>query len=409
MSHVVIIGAGPAGLMAAEVVASAGHKVMIYDHMPSVGRKFLMAGRGGLNLTHSENLNKFLPRYGTATEWLAPAIKQFPPEALRAWAQTLGQDTFIGSSGRVFPTSLKASPLLRAWLARLDGLGVKIFTRHRWLGWSAQAKDSLIFHTKSGYVNVSADAVLLALGGASWPKLGSDGQWVDLLRRTGIQVTDLEAANSGFLVNWSQVFRDRFQGHPLKPIVVYWNGSPIQGEAMITAQGLEGSVIYALSRHLRRAILENGYALLHLDLRPGLSQEALQIRLNHPRRRYTFSNFLRKYGGLSLASIGLLYENTAPSNLKSKNASELAALIKKLPIQCSAPAGLDRAISSAGGISHKEINQHFMLTAKPGTFVAGEMLDWEAPTGGYLLQGCFSTSVAAANGILNWLKESQHV
>jgi uncharacterized flavoprotein (TIGR03862 family) len=388
--------------MAAEVIATAGHKVTIYDRMPTVGRKFLMAGRGGLNLTHSEPLDQFITRYGAASSWLAPAIKKFPPNALREWSHGLDQPTFIGTSGRVFPKMLKASPLLRAWLRRLDGLGIRFVLNRKWLGWDGQ---KLVFSAADQQrEHIQADATLLALGGASWPRLGSDGGWVDILAQQGIAVAPLSPANCGFLVSWSNIFRERFQGHPLKPVTVTFAETALQGEAMITAQGIEGSVIYALSSRLRDAITNEGSAILSMDLRPGLSHGDLTTRLQSSPGSKSFSNYLRKAAGLSPVAIGLLYETQSAQKLKTVSADELATLIKACPLRLIAPAGMARAISTAGGIRRDDLDDNFMLLQKPGLFVAGEMLDWEAPTGGYLLQATLSIAVAAANGILAWLK-----
>lgn len=402
MANTSIIGAGPAGLMAAEILAKAGHSVTVYDHMASVGRKFLMAGRGGLNLTHSEELDLFLTRYGTAAAWLAPMMRNFPPAALLAWCHGLGQETFVGSSGRVFPKSLKASPLLRAWLKRLEELGVRFVLKRRWVGWDEH--NNLIFNTADGRrETVKSKATLLALGGASWQRLGSDGGWVDMIKRQGVSVAPLTPANCGFVVIWSDIFRERFAGQPLKPVTLSFAGNSLQGEAMITAKGIEGGGIYALSSHLRDAIAADGSANLTIDLRPGLAKTELASRLDTPRGSQTLSNHLRKHGGMSPVAIGLLFETTGKETLQKADAHELAMRIKACPLRLIAPTSIDRAISSAGGLCQESVDAHLMLRQKPGVFVAGEMLDWEAPTGGYLLQACFSTAVTAANGILTWL------
>jgi len=403
MTTIAIIGGGPAGLKAAEIIASAGHAVTVYDSMPSVGRKFLMAGRGGLNLTHSEPLAPFITRYGTASGWLEPSIHHFPPQALRDWCQSLGINTFVGSSGRVFPEGLKASPLLRAWLRRLDSLGVHFALRHSWSGWDEN--QNLLFTKADGRTeSVKADATLLALGGASWPRLGSTGGWVDILAKQGIAITPLAPANGGFVVPWSAHVRERFAGQPLKPVTLSFNGKSIQGEAMITTSGIEGGAIYALSAALRDAIAANGAATLMIDLRPSLSLAELTARLESPRGSQSLSNFLRKQGGLSPVAIGLLYETTPLVELQKKSMPTIAALIKACPLRLTAPAGIERAISTAGGIRRDALDDHFMLRSLPGTFAAGEMLDWEAPTGGYLLQASFSTAVTAAEGLLAWVK-----
>ena len=369
--------------------------------MPSVGRKFLMAGRGGLNLTHSENLDRFLPRYGEAEVWLAPAIAAFPPPALRAWCEGLGQATFVGSSGRVFPERFKASPLLRAWLARLDGLGVRVATRHRWEGWTETGH--LAFVGPGGPLALRPDATVLALGGASWPRLGSDGHWIAPLARVGVTVAPLRPANGGFVVPWSEHFRARFAGEPLKRIALSFGGRTVKGEAMITAGGVEGGAIYALSGPLRDAIAAEGEARPVLDLRPDLADTELETRLATRPKAQSLSTFLRKAAGLSPVAIGLLREGAGSSPPPVGPA--LAALIKAMPLRLIAPAPITRAISTAGGVALDEIDAGFMLRRRPGVFVAGEMLDWEAPTGGYLLQASLATGVAAARGVLDWLAE----
>jgi len=401
--HVAIVGAGPAGLMAADVLVQGGAHVTLYERMPSVGRKFLLAGRGGLNLTHTEELPRFLARYGAATPRLRAAIEALPPEALRAWAQGLGQDTFVGSSGRVFPKSFKTSPLLRAWLRRLDAAGVAFKLRHHWLGWD-QARE-LSFETPDGPLGVHADAMVLALGGASWPRLGSDGGWVNALGDAGIAITPLRPANCGFVVNWSDVFRERFEGEPLKRIELSFGGQSVRGEAIVTRQGLEGGGIYALSAPLREAIAISGEAVLHIALRPDLAVAELQRRLEAPRNKQSLSTFLRKSVNLSPPAIGLLHEAVASTagRFAEMDAAGLAALINAVPVRLVATASLERAISTAGGVAFEEIDDSFMLRRHPGVFVAGEMLDWEAPTGGYLLQASFATGAAAARGVLDWL------
>lgn len=399
-SNIAIIGGGPAGLMAAQILAEAGQRVTVYDRMPTPSRKLLMAGRGGLNLTHSEPLETFISRYGEAAEWLAPYIQAFPPEKLRAWCENLGQETFTGSSGRVFPRSMKAAPLLRAWLNRLEQLGVRFAARHYWQGWEGNA---LRFTDAEGKpVLVTPDATLLALGGASWPRLGSDGSWTNILENARIPLAPLRPANCGFTVNWSDYFKERFAGQPLKPVAMTHNGVTRQGEAMITAQGIEGGVIYALSTALRESIATTGKATLKLDLRPGQPTEALAHKLeNTPRGNKSFSTYLRKCG-LSPLAIALLRETSA-QELAGLTPTALAAHMKALPVTLTGTTGIARAISTAGGISKEALDEHFMLHEKPGIFAAGEMLDWEAPTGGYLLQACFSTAVAAAQGILQFL------
>ena len=389
-SQIAVIGAGPAGLIAAEFLAQAGASVTIFDRMASPARKFLMAGRGGLNLTHSEPLGRFLTRYGAAESALRPAIEAFPPTALVTWCEGLGQAVFTGSSGRVFPRAMKASPLLRAALARLDSLGVALRRQHRWMGWDAMG--ALRFATPDGESVFAAEATVLALGGASWPKLGSDGGWAALLE----DVAPFRPTNMGFHVDWSPHFSARFQGMPLKRIALRFAGETLRGEAMITQQGIEGGAIYALSARLRDAIARDGSALLHLDLRPDLEVGSLAARLAG--RGLSLSNQLRKQAGLSPVAIGLVQEVR-----HAGDATPLPALIKALPLRLTGAQGLERAISSAGGLRFAAIDERYMLRARPGVFVCGEMLDWEAPTGGYLLQACFSTGVAAARGATSWL------
>jgi uncharacterized flavoprotein (TIGR03862 family) len=397
---VAVIGGGPAGLMAAEVLANAGVAVTVFDHKPSPGRKFLLAGRGGLNLTHSEPLEPFLKRYGEAAGSLTPAIEAFPPDALRAWCEGLGQPVFTGTSGRIFPKSFKATPLLRAWLARLEGLGVSFRFHHRWTGWDIH--DRPVFDHQGERVAVDTGATILALGGASWPRLGSDGGWTAILEKQDIAVAPLRPANCGFTVGWSAPFAEKFAGAPVKPVRLSFAWRSLQGEFVITQSGLEGSAIYALSSLLRPEIESKGKAILTLDLRPGLSQVELAKRLSTPRGRESFSNYLRKAAGLSPVAIGLLRETAGPG---AQNAlpDKLAALIKAADVFLLSPAPIDRAISSAGGIAFDELDPYLMLNKRPGTFAAGEMLDWEAPTGGYLLQASFSTGVRAAQGALFWL------
>jgi uncharacterized flavoprotein (TIGR03862 family) len=401
--HVAVIGAGPAGLMAAEVLAQGRARVTIYDRMPSVGRKFLLAGRGGLNLTHSEDLGPFLSRYGAAMPHLRAAIEAFPPAAVRAWCEGLGQDTFVGSSGRVFPKAFKTSPLLRAWLRRLDDACVAFKLRHHWVGWDDHGHAT--FDMPDGRVSLRADAAVLALGGASWPRLGSDGGWVDAMAGAGIALAPLRPANCGFVANWSEVFRERFEGQPLKRIGLSFRGQSVRGEALITRQGLEGGGIYALAAPLREAIAAAGEAVLHVALRPDLTVTELQRRLEAPRHKQSLSTYLRKTVNLSPPAIGLLHEAivSTPGRFAEMDAPDLAALINAVPVRLVGTAPLDRAISTAGGISFDAIDDAFMLRARPGVFVAGEMLDWEAPTGGYLLQASFATGVAAARGVLAWL------
>ncbi|MBV9539894.1 MAG: TIGR03862 family flavoprotein [Alphaproteobacteria bacterium] len=367
---VAVSGAGPAGLMAAEVLSAGGARVTVYDRMPSMGRKFLMAGRGGLNLTHSEPFDTFLTRYGPAAPKLRPMLEAFPPSALIAWANGLGQETFVGSSGRVFPKVMKASSLLRAWLARLTERGVQFQLRHEWRG------------------EFVADYTVLALGGASWPRLGSDGGWQTVLGARGVQIAPLRPANAGFTVAWSEVFKDRFAGQPLKNVALHFNGCTARGDAMITRYGIEGGAIYALSAPLRAAVP----ATLTIDLRPDQTQAKIDARLARRRGKDSRANFLRKAFGLSALEINLLRETNAGD------------AIKAVPLPLTAIQPLARAISTAGGVAFEAVDDTLQLKAIPNVYVAGEMLDWEAPTGGYLLQACFSTGAFAARGILRRIK-----
>ncbi len=398
---VAVIGGGPAGLMAAEVLSGAGLAVTVYDRMPSVGRKLLMAGRGGLNLTHSEQLERLLSRYGSARPALEDAIRAFPPAALCRWCEDLGQPIFVGSSGRVFPRSLKASPLLRAWLARLAAQGVRFQLRRHWAGWDPAGR--LIFRRRDGTTETVNPAVtILALGGASWPKLGSDGSWVGAVAAEGLSVTPLRPANCGFTIAWSEVFRQRFEGHPLKTVALSFAGRTVRGEAMVTAYGIEGGPVYALSAFLRDAIADHDRAVATVDLCPDIAAPDLARRLDRPRRGQSQSTFLKKTLGLAPVAINLLREAAGPS--LPDQAADLVALIKAVPLVLTGCQPLERAISTAGGIDLGELDDRFMLRARPGVFVAGEMLDWEAPTGGYLLQACFATGAAAGRGALAWLR-----
>ncbi|WP_040878869.1 NAD(P)/FAD-dependent oxidoreductase [Kaistia granuli] len=402
---VAIIGAGPAGLIAAEMLAAAGLAVSVHDRMPSVGRKLLMAGRGGLNLTHSEPLETFLGRYGASAPRLAPLIEAFPPAALRDWAEALGAPTFVGSSGRVFPKSLKASPLLRAWLRRLDGLGVRFALRDDWQGFD-DAGRAIVVRPDGSTAAIEADATLLALGGASWPRLGSNGAWTGILAARGVEMTPLLPANVGFRAEWSEPFRARFAGTPLKALAVRFEDTTLRGEAMVTAYGLEGGVIYALSSRLRDAIERDGSATLSLDLAPGRDAAELAARIASQKPGQSLSNLLRKAAHLAPVAINLMREAGGGPTLP-RDAEELAALIKAVPIRLTGIEGLERAISTAGGVAWSGLDDGLMLKAIPGVFVAGEMIDWEAPTGGYLLQACFATGIAAAKGVLARLDAEQ--
>jgi uncharacterized flavoprotein (TIGR03862 family) len=400
--EVAVIGAGPAGLMAAEAMAAAGARVSVHERMPSPGRKLLMAGRGGLNLTHSEALQDFIGRYGQAADRLRPLLEAFPPAALIGWAEGLGQPTFTGSSGRVFPNSLKASPLLRAWIARLEAMGVELRTRRHWLGWNDHG--ALRFGGPDGEVAVRPDATVLALGGGSWPRLGSTGGWTEILAARGVEIAPLQPANCGFVVDWSQGFGERFAGQPLKGVRLSFAGQASRAEAMITAYGVEGGGVYALGAALREAIARAGSAELMVDLRPDLDEPALAARLAAVPSSQSLSNRLRKAARLSPLTTGLLREAHGPS--LSSDPAALARSIKAAPLKLTAAQPIARAISTAGGVALDALDERLMLKALPGVFCAGEMLDWEAPTGGYLLQACFATGVAAGQGVMDWLGRS---
>jgi hypothetical protein len=387
---VAVIGAGPAGLMAAEILSAAGAAVTVYDSMPSVGRKFLMAGRGGLNLSNAEPFESFVTRYGTAAARLRPMLEAFPPSALVAWANGLGQATFVGSSGRIFPKTMKASPLLRAWLARLEQQGVRFRLRHIWRGWSDDGAS--LFDTPAGSQTVAADATLLALGGASWPRLGSTGSWVSILGAKGVPITPLGPANCGFAVSWTTSFRDRFAGQPLKNVALGFGGRTARGDALVTSYGLEGGAVYTLAAPLRDAMDNSGTATLEIDLRPDMVVETLAARLSRSRAKDSLSNVLRK-AGFSTLEINLARESGGLPTVG------LAARLKALPLRLTGAQPAARAISTAGGVSFVAVDDELMLKTLPGTFVAGEMLDWEAPTGGYLLQACFATGAFAARAI----------
>jgi hypothetical protein len=419
-----VIGGGPAGLMAAEVLARAGVSVTVHERMPSPGRKFLLAGHGGLNITHSEDRERFVARYGRSADKIAPMLEAFGPEDLREWCADLGEPTFVGSSGRVFPQAFRATPLFRAWLARLEALGVRIERRTFWSGWSdspadagqadASPADALVLSDADGRMTeATADATIFALGGASWPHLGADGGWVAPFQARGVEVTPLRAANVGVRVDWSDIFADRFAGTPLKNVALTVRGprgtslnAPVRGDAMLTKTGIEGGPVYASGaaiREARDAANTNTAArcVVEIDLRPDLPVDQLTERLQRRRPKDSASNWLRRSIGLDPAAIGLLWE--AGGVRLPHDSAATAALIKAVPVVVTGTMPIDRAISTAGGIAWSEVDERLMLRRLPGTFVAGEMLDWEAPTGGYLLQASFSTGVVAARGALAWL------
>ena len=400
-----IIGGGPAGLMAAEAASMAGAQVDVYDAMGSVGRKFLLAGKGGLNLTHAEPFARFAERYGARQHELSRWLQAFDAVALRAWARDLGVETFVGSSGRVFPHDLKAAPLLRRWLQRLRASGVRFHMHHRWLGW--QAHGALHFATPDGERAVPTDALVLALGGGSWPQLGSDGAWVAPLAQAGVDIAPLQPANCGFELAWSAHLRQRFAGAPLRPVVAQWVDRQgiahrRQGECVLSEYGIEGSLIYAIGAELREQIAERGEALLQLDLAPGYALPALTERLAAPRGKHSFGDWLRRRAGLDAAKCALVFELTDKPTLA--NPAALAAHLKSLPLRLRAPRPLAEAISTAGGVRLQVLDDNLMLRARPGVFVAGEMLDWEAPTGGYLLTACFASGLLAGRGAMDWLQ-----
>ncbi|MBI5919965.1 MAG: TIGR03862 family flavoprotein [Nitrosomonadales bacterium] len=402
MIPISIIGAGPAGLMAAEVLARGGARVTVYDAMPSAGRKFLMAGKGGMNITHSEPFEAFVSRYGARRAEIEPLLRALPPEALRGWIHELGVETFVGSSGRVFPTEMKAAPLLRAWLHRLRQSGVNFAMRQRWLGWADDG--ALRFAGPEGEHRVAADAVVLALGGGSWAKLGSDGAWLPLLAARGVEVAPLRPSNCGFEVAWSEYFRSRFAGEPVKSVAASFGSVRRAGECMIDASGIEGGLIYALSAALRNEIEQADSAVLHLDLLPDWSAEKVAAAVAHPRGSRSLSSHLQSRLGLKGVKAGLLRECLTAAEFNDP--ARLATAIKALPLRLLAPRPLDEAISSAGGVRFEALDEKLMVKHLPGVFCAGEMLDWEAPTGGYLLTACFASGRAAGLGALDWLNAS---
>lgn len=399
-----VVGAGPAGLMAAEVLSAAGLVVHVFDRMPSAGRKFLMAGKGGLNITHSEAFDAFVARYGARRDEIRRALTRFDADALRAWASGLGVHTFVGSSGRVFPDEMKAAPLLRAWLHRLRGAGVHFHMRHRWLGWEDDG--ALRFATPHGDRAVAAEVTVLALGGGSWAKLGSDGTWTQILDAARIDVAPLRPANCGFSVRWSEHLRARFAGAPVKNVRAWTDGlAAVAGEFVVTDYGVEGGAIYALSARLRDAVDADGRATLFVDLAPHVDERTLADRLGQPRNGRSLANVLRARAGIDGVKAALLREATDARVAADRGA--LAAAIKRLAIEVGAPRPLDEAISSAGGVRFQALDATLMLRARPGVFCAGEMLDWEAPTGGYLLSACFATGRVAGAGALAWLERAR--
>ena len=399
---VAIIGGGPTGLMAAEVVSARGVKVDVYDSMPSVGRKFLMAGKSGLNITHSDPFDVFASKYGKRRPQIEPMLKAFGADQLREWVHSFGIETFVGTSGRVFPVGMKASPLLRAWLKRLNASNVTFHLRHKLT--AILPDNSLRFATTNGEVTVKADAVVLALGGGSWRRLGSDGAWVDWLKQAGAEVEPLRPSNCGFDVAWSEHFREKYDGHPLKSVILSFGEFRQQGEFIVTKEGVEGGLIYAASARLRDEIDANGKAVMFLDLKPDRALEWLVDKLSRPRGKRSLASYLEKSLGIYGVKAGLLREFVSKEDFT--NAERLAGFIKALPVPLVAPRPLDEAISSAGGVRFESLDEGLMLRALPGVFCAGEMLDWEAPTGGYLLTACFSSGVAAGNGVLGWLGAS---
>ncbi|RAS27186.1 TIGR03862 family flavoprotein [Paraburkholderia bryophila] len=416
-ARVAVIGGGPAGLMAAEALASHGVQVDVYDAMPSVGRKFLMAGKGGMNITHSEALEPFLGRYGARRQQIAPLLDAFGPDALRAWLKALGVETFVGSSGRVFPTDMKAAPMLRAWLHRLRETGVRFHMRHKWVGWDAEdravadasgrpAGHTLKFTTPDGEQLVTCDAVVFALGGASWPRLGSDAAWVPLMSARNVPVVPLRAANCGFDADWSPYLRERFAGQPVKPVAISLTDIDKtvhnrQGEILLTETGLEGSLIYALSSAIRERILADGDVTIALDLAPGLALDRVIVEVTRPRGSRSMSSHLQGRIGIGGVKLALLHEILSKETFADSN--RLAHAVKALPVRLTRARPIAEAISTAGGIPFEALDSHLMVEQLPGAFCAGEMLDWEAPTGGYLLTACFASGLVAGRGALAYL------
>jgi len=399
MKTVAVIGGGPAGLMAAEVISARDVKVVVYDSMPSVGRKFLMAGKSGLNITHSDLFDVFVSRYGKRRDKIELLLKDFGSKELREWVHSFGIETFVGTSGRVFPIGMKASPLLRAWLSRLNASGVTFHLRYKWTGFLPD--NSLHFVTPDGEMTVKADAVVLALGGGSWSKLGSDGAWVDWLKQAGVEVEPLRPSNCGFEVEWSPHFREKYDGHPIKSVILSFKEFHQQGEFIITKEGVEGSLIYAASGVMRDEIYENGVAVMYLDLKPDRTLDWLKEKLSRPQGKRSLASYLEKTLGIKGVKAGLLREFVPKEDFT--DSERLAEFIKALPVPLVRTSPLDEAISSAGGVTFESLDEHLMLKTMPSVFCAGEMLDWEAPTGGYLLTACFSSGYAAGLGVLKWL------
>lgn len=401
---VAVIGGGPAGLMATEVLSNAGTKVDLYDAMPSVGRKFLVAGKGGLNLSHSEPYNDFLSHYGAQLPRLKPMLDRFGPKEIEDWVHGLGIETFVGSSNRVFPAGMNAGPLLHAWVKRLRAAGTVFHTRYKWIGWTDD--QSLQMETPGGQITIKPEAVILALGGGSWKKLGSTGEWVKFLSERGVDIAQLKPSNCGFDVAWSEYFRSHFEGQPLKSVVLSFTDSKgnsfrKKGEFVVTVHGVEGSLIYSLSPLLRDEIEVAGKAIIKLDLAPGIPVELLAKKLAMPRGKQSTANHLRKTVNISGIKSGLLWEFLPREQFNDPQ--RLAALIKALPIPLLAARPLDEAISSAGGVRFAQLDEQLMIRSLPGVFCAGEMLDWEAPTGGYLIAACLTSGRTAAYGVLEWL------
>ena len=410
--RVAVIGGGPAGLMAAEALARGGVRVDVYDAMPSVGRKFLMAGKGGMNITHSEPIEPFLGRYGKRRADIAPLLDAFGPDALRRWLDELGVATFVGSSGRVFPTDMKAAPMLRAWLHRLREAGVQFHMRHKWIGWSASTSSDthgLRFATPDGERDVTANAVVFALGGGSWARLGSDAAWVPLMQQRDIPIAPLLPTNCGFDADWTAYFRERYAGQPVKPVSMSVEGADgtvqhRQGEFVVTSTGIEGSLVYAMSATIRDRLLADGEATIRLDLAPGLSEQRVIDEVTRPRGSRSMSSHLHSRIGITGVKLGLLHECVSKDDFT--DAEKLAQAIKSLPLRLTRARPIDEAISSAGGIPFEALDSALMVRQLPGVFCAGEMLDWEAPTGGYLLTACFASGLVAGSGALAYVQKA---